>query len=138
MDSRLPSEEPRAIAHEQAPDTLDAADGRLHCAICEHRLGKTFRRLDEGAYVPDSGQSWALCAKCYQAVQRQIAAAPVRSPLRVRVAVGIVASERTPAARQAHWDDWGERMFEHVLPVTIALAVIVHLITLVFIVVVVR
>jgi hypothetical protein len=55
----------------------------------------------------------------------------VQSPLRLRVAVGLVASERTPQARREHFgqmtdESWG-RMFLWLLPIVmlIHLAIIV-------------
>lgn len=141
MGSTLPSESLFADA-DRRQATQQLAEEHQRCAICEHKLGKSPRILKDtsisetlNAHDPhDTKSTWMLCKTCFEAVQRQIDAGPVRSPLRVRIAVGLVASERTPAARRAYWDDLGDRMFEHVLPITIALAVLVHLATLVFII----
>lgn len=136
MGSTFPAGRPETDQYEMAQHV---AEGRPLCAICERRLGKLRHRLEEAsvseADVATSSQSWLLCHSCFDAVQQQLASAPVRSPLRIHVAVGMVASERTPAARRAHWDNLGDRLFEHILPITIALAVFVHLVTLIFIIV---
>lgn len=86
-------------------DTLPAESeeqsGRLRCNICARRLGKAIFYLEETGDVPLPRQSWMICAACNDAVKHQMAIAPVQSPIRLRVAVGVVATERTPAARRA-------------------------------------
>jgi hypothetical protein len=42
-----------------------------------------------------------LCTVCNDAVKEQMALNPVQSPVRLRVAIGVVSTERTPAARRA-------------------------------------
>lgn len=73
----------------------------LRCDICRKRLGQTISYLEETGDVPEPRQSWVLCEECSTAVHEQMNDAPLRSPLRLRVAVGIVSTERTPAARRA-------------------------------------
>ncbi|MGH2514504.1 MAG: hypothetical protein ACRDHP_02510 [Ktedonobacterales bacterium] len=88
-----------------APDDAGASGARteaLRCDICNHRLGGTVSYLEETGDVPDPRQSWVLCTECNGAVHEQMERAPVRSPLRLRVAIGIVSTERTPTARRAH------------------------------------
>lgn len=51
--------------------------------------------------MPLPRQEWVLCQACNDAVKQQMSQAPVHSPIRLRVAVGLVATERTPAARRA-------------------------------------
>lgn len=74
----------------------------LRCDICRKRLGETLSYLEETGDVPEPRQSWVLCEECSAAVHEQMDSAPVRSPLRLRVAVGVVSTERTPEARRAH------------------------------------
>lgn len=75
--------------------------GPLRCAICARRLGSAICYLEETGDVPPPRQSWMLCTACNEAVKEQMALAPVQSSIRLRVAVGIVSTERTPAARRA-------------------------------------
>ena len=42
-----------------------------------------------------------LCTACNDAVKQQMAEVPVHSPIRLRVAIGVVSTERSPAARRA-------------------------------------
>lgn len=74
----------------------------LRCAICERKLGANICYLEETGDVPPPRQSWMLCTACNEAVKEQMALNPVQSPVRLRVAIGVVSTERTPAARRAH------------------------------------
>ena len=74
----------------------------LRCDICRRRLGTTVSYLEETGDVPEPRQSWVLCEACDAAVHEQMNLTPIRSPLRLRVAVGVVATERTPEARRAN------------------------------------
>lgn len=78
-----------------------ATSEALRCDICRKRLGETLSYLEETGDVPEPRQSWVLCEECSAAVHEQMDNAPVRSPLRLRVAVGVVSTERTPEARRA-------------------------------------
>ena len=106
----------------------------LRCAICERRLGKTLTYLEEtGADVPPPRQSWLLCDACNDAVHEQLEQSPVRSPLRLRVAVGLVAAERVPAARRGDLGELSDRMWERLLFWGIVAAFALHLAVMVFI-----
>ena len=48
--------------------------------------------------MPEPRLTWTLCKPCYSALLNEMRVSPVRSPLRLRIAVGIVASERWPQA----------------------------------------
>jgi hypothetical protein len=99
MDPKLPSANAFAETGEAA--VLHATDERLRCAICARRLGKTLTYLEETGDVPEPRQSWLLCEACGRAVREQMARSNVQSPMRLRVAIGVVSTERTPAARRA-------------------------------------
>jgi len=64
------------------------------CSICARRtwFDATFLMEPEG--VPEPRYSWVLCKDCYGALLSEMRRSPVRSPLRLRVAIGMVASER--------------------------------------------
>ena len=87
--------------HEHSSATAVAEP--LRCSICARKLGKTIHFIEETNETPEPRQSWMLCDDCDDAVHDQIERAPVRSPMRVRVAVGLVAADRTPAARRARF-----------------------------------
>ena len=48
--------------------------------------------------VPEPRRSWVLCKDCYHALLTEVRRSPIYSPLRLRIAMGIVASERWPEA----------------------------------------
>ncbi|HEX6544037.1 MAG TPA: hypothetical protein VF040_19945 [Ktedonobacterales bacterium] len=83
------------------PAESEEQSGPLRCAICARRLGSAICYLEETGDVPPPRQSWMLCTTCNDAVKLQMAQAPVQSPLRLRVAIGVVSTERTPEARRA-------------------------------------
>lgn len=82
---------------------------RRRCSICARKLEQTAFYLAESDEAPEPQQAWLLCAGCNTAVQEALARSTVRSPVRTRVAVGLVASGRTPQNR-AKW--WQERYWE--------------------------
>jgi len=54
--------------------------------------------ITEPEGVPEPRRSWILCRDCYQALVVEMRRSPVRTPTRLRVAMGIVAAERWPGA----------------------------------------
>jgi hypothetical protein len=52
--------------------------------------------LMEPEGVPEPRQVWTLCSRCHQALLVQMRLSPVRTPLRLRIAIGLVAAERSP------------------------------------------
>jgi hypothetical protein len=126
----------------QGPDTHPGFHGYnsttavaepLRCSICARKLGKTVHFIEETSETPEPRQSWMLCADCNDAVHDQLERAPVRSPMRVRVAVGLVAADRTPAARRARFGQLSDPAWERVIFWSFALALIVHLIVMIFV-----
>lgn len=83
------------------PIDLEEQSGGMRCAICARRLGAAICYLEETGDVPPPRQSWMLCTACNDAVKEQMSLAPVHSPIRLRAAIGVVSTERTPAARRA-------------------------------------
>ena len=105
--------------------------GRLVCDICARRLGKNIFFVEETGDVPDERRSWTLCEECHTAVRERLETSPVRTPLRLRVAVGLVAAERTPEARRSNFgqltDESWFKVFFWLFPITM----IVHLLIIV-------
>jgi hypothetical protein len=82
-----------------AEDNAGAREGGVtRCAICRKRIWVGALTLRDPAEAPEPQQSWVLCKICFAAVQTELERSPLRSPLRVRVAVGLVAAERWPRA----------------------------------------
>jgi len=99
----------------------------LRCDICKRRLGTTISYLEETGDVPDPRQSWVLCADCNDAVHVQMERAPVRSPLRLRVAIGIVSTERSPAARHTQFGQLSDASWMKVFFWIFLITMLVHL-----------
>jgi hypothetical protein len=113
-----------------APEDAGASAVRaetLRCDICRRRVGSTISYLEETGDVPDPRQSWVLCTECSDAVHEQMERAPVRSPLRLRVAVGIVSTERTPAARHAQFGQLSDTSWLKVFFWLFFITMLVHL-----------
>jgi len=117
-----------------APAAADAPTTRmkhLTCSICGHRLGRNIHYVEETGDVPEPKLSWVLCASCDEAVHAQVDHSPLQTPVRLRVAVGLVAAERMPAARRANFgqmtDEGWAKLFLWLFPITmlVHLAVIV-------------
>jgi len=69
-----------------------------HCAICAQRIWFSPLRVTEPEGVPEPRLTWTLCKPCFQALLAEMHRSPLRSLLRIRIAMGLVASERWPQA----------------------------------------
>lgn len=74
------------------------------CAVCNRRAHDSMVALHESLApqsldVPGPCQSWLLCDGCAAAVASEIERSGLRTPLRTRIAVGMVAAERRPQRR---------------------------------------
>ena len=68
------------------------------CSICHGRLRGDAVPITEPEGVPEPRRSWILCRDCYQALVIEMRRSPVRTPTRLRVAMGMVAAERWPGS----------------------------------------
>jgi hypothetical protein len=67
-----------------------------YCSICNNRIWFSPIRIREPEGVPPPRLDWVLCKECHGTLLYEVRRSPVRSPLRLRIAVGIVAAERWP------------------------------------------
>jgi hypothetical protein len=76
--------------------------GRWHkhilCSICTSFTWFHPIVLKEPVGVPEPRREWALCKPCHEALLVEIGRSSIRSPARLRIAMGLVASERSPKA----------------------------------------
>lgn len=74
------------------------------CAICARRLRRAGLLLAE---EPDVSvpQTWTVCANCHEAVLREVEHSALRNPLRLRIAVGVVAARHESPAHYSILDD---------------------------------
>jgi len=67
-----------------------------YCSICNNRIWFSPVRIREPEGVPQPRLAWVLCKECHGALLDEVRRSPIYSPLRLRIAVGIVAAERWP------------------------------------------
>ncbi len=103
----------------------------VRCQICARKLGKSLFFVEETGDVPPPRQSWVLCQACNDAVHQQMEISPVQSPVRLRVAVGLVATMRTPAARRAHFGQFSDDSWLKIFVWLLAITLVVHFAVLV-------
>ena len=68
------------------------------CSICRGRLRADAVPITEPEGVPEPRRSWILCRDCYRVLVVEMRRSPVRTPTRLRVAMGIVAADRWPGS----------------------------------------
>lgn len=114
---------------------VSAADERVptRCGICQRRLGDSIHFLEETGETPEPRQSWALCGACAAAVHEQLRNSPMRGDLRLRVAVALVATERSPEARRANAGQNSDMRWERLLFWGFLLFMLAHLGLIVFV-----
>ncbi len=69
-----------------------------HCSVCTRRIWFDSLRVQEPEGVPEPRLSWVLCKECHGMLMTAFRCSPVRSCLRLRIAMGLIAAERSPHA----------------------------------------
>ena len=101
MDQEITGRANQTISAD-AQNGSTANDGAVtRCAICRKRIWAGALTLQDSAEAPTPQQSWVLCKPCHAAVLAELERSPLRSPMRVRVAVALVAAERWPRAKRS-------------------------------------
>lgn len=90
------------------------------CAICTRHTSGSMLAFHERAELPVPCLTWLLCEECASDVMTQLERSPVHSPLRVRIAVGIVAAERRPPRRRRilsseYWEELSDQQVNRLL-----------------------
>lgn len=124
MGAMLPGGTPTELGDVGQPE---ASGRQLRCSICARKIGRSIVFLEETGDVPEPRQSWVLCQACADAVRQQMAHSPVTGPLRLRVAIGMVSTERTPEARRAHRGQLTDVQWTKLLFIAFILAMLAHL-----------
>jgi hypothetical protein len=68
------------------------------CSICTCHVWFSPAYLIEPEGVPEPRLSWLLCRRCHQMLALEMQRSPILSPLRLRIAMGMVASQYWPNA----------------------------------------
>ncbi|MBO0789899.1 MAG: hypothetical protein J2P36_02985 [Ktedonobacteraceae bacterium] len=105
------------------------------CAVCMNHVWFDSVHLTEPPGVPEPRESWVLCRDCYEAIEKEVRRSPVASSLRTRIAVGIVASERSPMAYPTRLKSYiYDRRWIVFIAAGCIIAMILHLLLILFIV----
>ena len=91
----------------------------IRCSICTLYIWLRPIALKEPAEAPEPRREWVLCSYCYKALLDQMRRASLSTPVRLRVAVGIIAAERSPYymsaqrafQREFNWFVWALILF---------------------------
>ena len=69
-----------------------------HCSICRGFIWFDPIALKEPSGAPEPRREWVLCKSCHEALLVEMHRSPIRSHARLRIAMGLVAAERSPEA----------------------------------------
>ena len=108
------------------------------CSICTSRLRSGAVPLMEPEDVPEPRRSWVLCSECYQALLIEMRRSPVRTPLRLRIAMGMVAAERWPESYSSSRLIMNDRKWIYFIAWGFVIAMIFHLALIVMIAAIAR
>lgn len=104
------------------------------CSVCTRRIWFDPIYIQEPEDVPVPRTSWLLCKECHGVLLTEFRRSPVRTSLRLRIAMGLIAAERSP---HAYPTSAGEHISDHRWIVFIALgtfiAMLLHLALIVMI-----
>ncbi len=70
----------------------------IRCSICTSVVWFHQVALKEPVGAPEPRHEWVLCKPCHQALLVEMRRSSIRSPVRLRIAMGLVAAERSPKA----------------------------------------
>lgn len=88
------------------PEELDHAQALERCAICGRQPAASTVSAPTTEHPDDihvAQQRWHLCAPCAEEVWREVDRAALDTPLRIPIAVALVASARSPLAHPPIW-----------------------------------
>ena len=68
----------------------------IRCSICALHIWLHPIALKEPVEAPEPRHEWVLCWYCHKALLTEMRRAALSSPVRLRVAVGLLAAERSP------------------------------------------
>jgi hypothetical protein len=70
----------------------------VRCSICWSLIWFHPIALKEPVEAPEPRHEWVLCKPCHEALLLEMRRSILRSPVRLRIAMGLVAAERSPDA----------------------------------------
>ena len=103
----------------------------VRCSICARRTWLHATSVEEPLGVPEPRQSWTLCKRCHTLLLAEMERSPVLSPLRLRIAMGIVAADRSPYIYAPTHKPISDRTWIIVMAWGFGIAMLLHLILVV-------
>ncbi len=70
----------------------------IRCSICTSLIWFHSIAVKEAVGAPEPRYEWVLCKPCHEALLVELHRSTLRSPARLRIAMGLVAAERSPKA----------------------------------------
>ena len=74
----------------------------VRCSICTSFIWFNPIALKEPVEAPEPRQEWVLCKPCHEALLMEMQRSSIRSPVRLRIAMGLVAADRSPTTYNTH------------------------------------
>lgn len=84
----------------------------MRCSICLRFIWFHRILLMEPVEAPEPRQHWVLCNPCHEALLVEIRRSTLRSTARLRIAVGLVAAERSPRAHTQQTSSSEQQQFQ--------------------------
>jgi hypothetical protein len=92
----IPGDDAATIASKRERELGEHWYKRIRCSVCTRFTWFHPIALAEPVEAPEPRRSWILCQPCHRALLDEMRRSPLRSPMRMRVAMGLVAAERSP------------------------------------------
>ena len=70
----------------------------IRCSICTRFIWFRPIAIKESDEAPEPRHEWVLCTPCHQALLIEMRRSSIRSAARLRIAMGLVAADRSPHA----------------------------------------
>jgi hypothetical protein len=70
----------------------------LRCSVCTSFIWFHSIALKEPIEAPEPRHEWLICKPCHNALLMEMRRSIIHSPIRLRIAMGLVAAERSPNA----------------------------------------
>ena len=92
------------------------------CTICTDIIWLLPILLKEPVEAPEPRQEWIICKSCHKALLAEMQRSSIRTPVRLRIAVGLVAAERSPEAYSTQMRE--QRIFQREFALVMRLLVL--------------
>ena len=122
---------PSSVATDSEESQNAGKRASVRCSICNRRTWLNATHLIEPLGVPEPRQSWTLCKRCHAALLIEMERSPVLSPLRLRIAMGIVAADRSPYIYAPTHKPLSDRNWIVIIAWMFGIAMLLHLVLIV-------